>query len=180
MPLAQPAPAMFQGNLAWELMHGPLNVIFGLAAGAIGTAVCALTLIWDTRFYRTLIVLILSQCMMLGALKAHFSGAGALGGLMLGAGCSWCWKKGWPKQLALGPDEHYAHETEADLAWLWGLLAQPLLFGVIGTAVNFSVPSSSPATVPLTPSASLNGSCNRQEPPPTALATSSNRLTNHL
>ena len=30
----------------------------------------------------------------------------------------------------------------------------------------------------LTPSASLNGICNRQEPPPTASATSSNRLPN--
>ena len=37
-----------------------------------------------------------------------------------------------------------------------------------------------PATVPLTPSASLNGICNRQYPPPTALATSSNRLSNRL
>ena len=41
-------------------------------------------------------------------------------------------------------------------------------------------PSMCPATVPLTPSASLNGICNRQQPPPTALATSSNRLLNRL
>ena len=37
-----------------------------------------------------------------------------------------------------------------------------------------------PATAPLTPSASLNGFCNRQQPPLTALATSSNRLSNRL
>ena len=41
-------------------------------------------------------------------------------------------------------------------------------------------PSLCPATVPLTPSASFNGICNRRKPPPTALATSSNRLSNHL
>ena len=39
-------------------------------------------------------------------------------------------------------------------------------------------PSLHPATVSLTPSASLNGICNRQSPPPTALATSANRLPN--
>ena len=39
-------------------------------------------------------------------------------------------------------------------------------------------PSLRPATVPLTPSASLNGICNRQYPPPTALAAPCNRLPN--
>ena len=41
-------------------------------------------------------------------------------------------------------------------------------------------PSRAPsaATVRLTPSASLNSICTRQQPPPTALATSSNRLPN--
>ena len=37
-----------------------------------------------------------------------------------------------------------------------------------------------PATVFLTPSASFNGICDRQQPPPTALATSSNRLSNRF
>ena len=41
-------------------------------------------------------------------------------------------------------------------------------------------PSLRPSTVSLTPSASFNGICNRQQPPPTALATSSNRLSNRL
>ena len=41
-------------------------------------------------------------------------------------------------------------------------------------------PSLCPATVSLTPSASFNGTCNRQQPPPTALATSSNRLWGRL
>ena len=41
-------------------------------------------------------------------------------------------------------------------------------------------PSLCPATVPLTPCASLKGICNRQYPPATALATSSNRLSNRF
>ena len=41
-------------------------------------------------------------------------------------------------------------------------------------------PSLCPATVSLTASAGLNGSCNRQQPPPTASATSSNRLPNRF
>ena len=42
------------------------------------------------------------------------------------------------------------------------------------------MPNLYPATVPLTASASFNGICNRQIPPPTALATSSNRLSNRF
>ena len=41
-------------------------------------------------------------------------------------------------------------------------------------------PPPPPATVPLAPSASFNGICNRQQPPQTALATPSNRLPNRL
>ena len=41
-------------------------------------------------------------------------------------------------------------------------------------------PSLCPATVPLTPDAGFNGICNRQKPPPTDLATSSNRLSNRF
>ena len=41
-------------------------------------------------------------------------------------------------------------------------------------------PSLCPATVPLTASASFNGTCNRQQPPPTASATASNRLSNRF
>ena len=51
--------------------------------------------------------------------------------------CNWVWRKGLPRPLALGPDAHYATDTEHDLEKLWGLFAQPLLFGVIGTAVEF-------------------------------------------
>ena len=82
--------AVPQGNLAWELMHGPLNVVFGLVAGLVGTALCSFTLLWNTRLARSMVVLLVSQCMMLGALRFHFSGAGALGGLMLGVGYGPC------------------------------------------------------------------------------------------
>ena len=41
-------------------------------------------------------------------------------------------------------------------------------------------PSLCPAIVSLAPSPSLNGICNRQQPPPTALTTLSNRLSNRF
>ena len=44
----------------------------------------------------------------------------------------------------------------------------------------FGAPSRCPATVPQTPSASFNGICKRHQPPPTASATSSNRLSNRF
>jgi hypothetical protein len=40
----------------------------------------------------------------------------------------------------------HAHECEHDIAFVWKWLAQPLLFGVIGTAVNFR--QLSPSTIP--------------------------------
>ena len=47
-----------------------------------------------------------------------------------------------------------------------------------GSAPPSRAPSLRPATVPLTASVSFEGICNRQYPPPTASATSSNRLPN--
>ena len=45
---------------------------------------------------------------------------------------------------------------------------------------NSRAPSLCPATISLTASARLNGICNRQQPPPAASATPSNRLPNRL
>ena len=45
---------------------------------------------------------------------------------------------------------------------------------------NSGITALRPATVSLTASASFNGISNRQQPPPTALATSSNRLSNRF
>jgi solute carrier family 9B (sodium/hydrogen exchanger), member 1/2 len=40
----------------------------------------------------------------------------------------------------------YAHETEQDVADFWRIIAQPVLFGIIGTAVDFS--TLSPSSIP--------------------------------
>ena len=49
-----------------------------------------------------------------------------------------------------------------------------------GTPRPSRAPNRHLATVPLMLSASFNGSCNSQQLPPTALATSSNHLSNRL
>ena len=69
----------------------------------------------------------------------------------------------------------------AGTGWRFGVFGgRDALEGGQVPSLPSRAPSLCPAAVSLTPSASLNGICNRQYPPPTALATSSNRLPNRF
>lgn len=52
------------GNLAWSIASGPLNVVFGLALGAVGALVCSATVIWNSHQKRTLAVLLITLLQM--------------------------------------------------------------------------------------------------------------------
>ena len=47
--------------------------------------------------------------------------------------------KGTPKAISYGKDKHIAHVVESHLATIWSYFAQPCLFGVIGSAIDFRV-----------------------------------------
>mmetsp|Transcript_22660 Transcript_22660/g.42595 ORF Transcript_22660/g.42595 Transcript_22660/m.42595 type:complete len:699 (+) Transcript_22660:104-2200(+) len=126
-------------SMAMTLMHGPLEIIFGVLLGFTGGAVLSATRIWNKRWKRSACVLGLGMLFMFGMLRQGFSGAGAMGGLIMGMVGSVCWREGKPALLAKRADEHYIHHAESDLALLWSLLCQPLLFGVIGTALDFGL-----------------------------------------
>jgi len=68
----------------------------------------------------------------------HFDGAGALGALTLGVTSSVLWRSGRPRFLSVGPGPAFARDVEHGVGSLWWWLAQPLLFGCIGTNLNFS------------------------------------------
>ena len=68
----------------------------------------------------------------------HYDGAGALGALTLGVTSSVLWRSGRPRFLSAGPGPAFARDVEHGVGSLWWWLAQPLLFGCIGTNLNFS------------------------------------------
>ena len=46
------------------------------------------------------------------------------------------WERGKGYQSS-GKEKHFAHDVEATLAQVWAILAQPLLFGVVGSYLDF-------------------------------------------
>merc|ERR1712216_781896 len=58
--------------------------------------------------------------------------------LVMAARSAQLWAKGWGGPLSQGPNEHLAHEVEHNLAFLWRNVSEPLLFSVIGSALDFS------------------------------------------
>jgi len=56
------------------------------------------------------------------------------------------WKKGGGGKFSLGPDQHAAHLVEKDLCKIWTMAAEPLLFSVIGAALDFK--QIEPGTIP--------------------------------
>jgi solute carrier family 9B (sodium/hydrogen exchanger), member 1/2 len=68
----------------------------------------------------------------------HYTGAGAMAGLIMAIVASKLWAN--PRLPAWYRGEtsaEFAHETEQAVAAVWRLLAQPLLFGIIGTVADF-------------------------------------------
>lgn len=119
-------------------MHGPLTVIIGVALGFFGGGCLSMTKIWNKRWKRTFAVMSLGLLFMFGMVSIDFAGAGAMGGLIMGMVGSVCWREGKPSRFAKRGDENYIHHAESDLALIWSLVSQPLLFGVIGAALDFS------------------------------------------
>lgn len=118
-------------------MHGPINLIGGGICGYIGGRLAGCTLLWDSKWKRSVVTIFIGLFFMFGAAMAHYNGGGALAGLVTGICASMCWQNGWNGPLSTGPSNSYHHEVEHHVAKLWDLIAQPLLFGVIGASVDF-------------------------------------------
>jgi len=75
-----------------------------------------------------------------------FAGAGVLSSIVLGVAVAQAWGRGFPSFLSSGPNETFATQVEHQVSAAWTWVAQPLLFGLVGTQVVFSkIP---PAAVP--------------------------------
>lgn len=129
--------AIGSGNVLIEALHGPINIIAGIFFGFLGAAILSATTLWNVRWKRSLALLLLGVIFTFSSKVAHFSGAGALASLVMAAASAHLWSKGLFKEVSQGEDHHAAHDTEADMCFVWRLAAEPLLFSVIGSALDF-------------------------------------------
>jgi NhaP-type Na+/H+ or K+/H+ antiporter len=118
-------------------LHGPINVIGGLSLGYLGGHLCGCNRIWNTPGKRSAIMIATGLMFMFAANELHFTGGGAMAGLVTGVFASMAWQSGKMGFLSSGPSAHSHHEVEHTIAKLWNYVAQPILFGVIGVSVNF-------------------------------------------
>jgi len=128
-------------------LHTPIALGVAVLLGWAGGHVCAMTKVWDKHWKRVAIVAIQGFFLSFGAktlerewyiANAHPIGAsaGILGALAMSGISSYMWERGKGYQ-SVGPEKHYAHDVEGTLAQIWALLAQPLLFGVVGSYLDF-------------------------------------------
>lgn len=125
---------------AMDIAHGPINVAAGAVFGSIAGIVLGCTRLWNTRPLRTVGTLVGSQLLIFAANHFHYTGAGALAALVMAIFASKLWANSrTPAWYRSEVSTEHAHEAEADVAVFWRCIAQPVLFGIIGTAVDFHV-----------------------------------------
>lgn len=127
--------------------HGPVTVGLGILLGLLCGNLAACTKLWDKPWKRVAVVAGQGLLLSFGAKRleqewevdhAHPIGAsaGILGALCMAGVTSYMWERGKGYHSS-GADKNFAHDTEASLASLWATLAQPLLFGVVGSYLDF-------------------------------------------
>eukprot|EP00929_Paragymnodinium_shiwhaense_P108170 TRINITY_DN744_c0_g1_i2.p1 TRINITY_DN744_c0_g1~~TRINITY_DN744_c0_g1_i2.p1 ORF type:complete len:527 (-),score=128.55 TRINITY_DN744_c0_g1_i2:313-1893(-) len=138
------------GSILMEAMHGPINVSLGLLLGGLGGTFVAQARLWSVSWSRTAACFLVGLTYAFGCNLFHYTGGGALASLVTTcvAARNWQQQAARRAQAALEPEPspeplvdddpaHWAHDVEHDLAIVWANLAQPLLFCVIGCALNF-------------------------------------------
>lgn len=138
------------GNIVMEALHGPINVTLGLALGLVGGNIVSQATLWNTSWSRTAAVFLIGLTFAFGCNLFHYTGGGALASLVTTcvAARNWQAQAARKAQASAEPEpnpepaldddpSHWAHDVEHDLALIWANLAQPLLFCVIGCALNF-------------------------------------------
>jgi len=130
-----------------DAIHGPLTILCGSTLGLVGGNIAAMTRVWDTHWKRVAIVAIQGFFLSFGAKRLEKewivaethpigSSTGILGALAMAGTTSFLWERGRGLHSS-GPEKHFAHDVEATLASIWAIVAQPLLFGVVGSYLDF-------------------------------------------
>lgn len=123
--------AFTQGDVALTIVKGPLEALLGVAFGCVVGV-----FLWyfpskngpSRMFYRSLLLFSAGMMATFGSDVVHLPGAGPLGCLTLAFVAAFRWRK---ERKDGQPD------TIAEVVGIMWMLFQPLLFGLIGAAVNF-------------------------------------------
>jgi NhaP-type Na+/H+ or K+/H+ antiporter len=135
------------GDILKDAIGGPINVFGGGACGFLGAIILSMTKLWNCSWKRACVIIELGIIFKFCFKMFHFDGAGALAAIVMAAAAAQFWENGWaPFGMSAGKDSEAAHECEQDLCVVWRLLSEPLLFSVIGQALDFS--KIEPATIP--------------------------------
>ena len=122
-----------------SLLHGVLTIAIGVGLGLLGGLVLSLTRVWNRRWKRTMVTLGLVLVFTFGCKRYGYSGSGAMAAVVMGMAGSYCWRDGLPLVLSSGPSVDHVRAVEGDISVVWSAIFEPLLFGVIGSALDFSV-----------------------------------------
>ncbi|QDZ21577.1 sodium/hydrogen exchanger protein [Chloropicon primus] len=135
--------AVPHGTLFWNLIQGPLNVGFGIVGGVLAGLLISHGELFDERWKKVAALVCAGMALMFTAKKFHFPGAGPLASLITAVVAQKAWRKYEDNKFPGMATYFMLHQIEHDLAKLWKLVSQPLLFAVIGSEIDFSkIPSS--------------------------------------
>lgn len=97
------------------------------------------TKVLNKSWKRTVIAILLVLCQMFLLKKLSYAGAGALGSLITGIVASHSWENGTPRRFSLEANQKFTETAEAQVSVLWSLIFEPLLFGFIGSSLDFEL-----------------------------------------
>lgn len=81
---------------------------------------------------------------MFGMKLLNYPGSGAMGSMTIGIISSLCWSNNFPSIFARITTEDKVKEVENQVSLIWEIIVEPLLFGSIGSALDFDlIPSAS-------------------------------------
>ena len=144
---AGPLVVVAHGYAGSRQLMQPIAIALAVIFGVVGGNIAGMTKVWDKHWKRVAIVAVMGFFLSFGAKTlerewyvdgAHPVGAsaGILGALAMSGVTAYFWENG-KGYLSTGKEKHFAHDVEATLAFIWANLAQPLLFGVVGSYLDF-------------------------------------------
>lgn len=135
--IASAIPSNSDNNNIIDNLDGLFNFIGGIIIGYFAGYIISLTILWNSQIKRTVITLSVGlMCSFIGAWYGY-GGGGALAALVMAVIGAKNWRIGYPLSLSEGPNLVANKEVGIELAKIWNILAQPLLFAIIGTSVDF-------------------------------------------
>lgn len=128
-------------NLALStFLHGPVAIFLGVLTGCVCGIVLAATRICPCNWQRTVVALELALLMTYGSQRAGFDGSGAIATLLMGTVAKLVLKQKQVVEYTKCSGTDFLEQIGLDVnIILWDIIVRPLLFGSIGSALDFAI-----------------------------------------